>query len=161
MDSGSPAKKSLPSDKKVMIFDDDDGIVQMVRATFEAEGFQVRTGRDGTNILKKALDYRPDLIICDLMMPGGGGYEVLRSLQSEEFTRKTPVLMITGYALDDSTKTMMKQEPNLAAFFEKPVRAEKLINKAHELLNTMSLKEQMQQNQKMDFGDFGTGGGFV
>jgi CheY-like chemotaxis protein len=154
-----PDKKLDPTDKKIMVFDDDESIVQMIRATLEAEGFQVRTGRDGTDILKKAVSYDPDLIICDLMMPGGGGYEVLRALQGDDITRKIPVLMITGYSLDTSTKTMMQQEPNLVGYYEKPLRPEKLVTKVHQILNTMTLSEKMQQNRKIGFEDLGEEGG--
>src|SRR5262245_7509536 len=108
-----------------MVLDDDDSILQMIRMTLETEGFQVRTGRDAVDVLKKAVEYRPDLIICDLMMPGGGGYELIRSLQSDDLTRKTPILMVTGYSMDASTKAMIQQEPNLAGYFEKPIRGER------------------------------------
>jgi CheY-like chemotaxis protein len=143
-----PPAKQLPSEKKIMVFDDDDAILQMMKVALETEGFQVRTGRDGNNILKKAVEYRPDLIVSDLMMPGGGGYEVVRLLQSDDITRKVPVLMITGYAMDSSTKAMIQQEPNMAGFFEKPVRPERLMKKIHEILNTKSLQEQMEERNK-------------
>jgi len=139
--------KALPSTKKIMVFDDDDAILQLLKYSFESEGFQVRTGRDGSNILKKAVEYRPDLIVSDLMMPGGGGYEVLRLLQSDDLTRKIPVIMVTGFSMDSSTKTMIQQEPNLAGFFEKPLRQERLIQKTHQLLNTKSMQEQIQERQ--------------
>lgn len=144
---------------KIMLVDDDDSILQMIRASLEGEGFQVRTGRDARNFLKKAVDYKPDLIVTDLMMPGGGGYELLRSLQSDDITRKIPVLLMTGYSMDNSTKTMMQQEPNLAGYFEKPLRPEKLIRKVHEVLNTMSLEEEMmaKRSQQNDMGSFGGG----
>jgi two-component system alkaline phosphatase synthesis response regulator PhoP len=150
-----PPAKGLPSEKKIMVFDDDDAILQMLKFSLEAEGFQVRTGRDGSNILKKAVDYRPDLIISDLMMPGGGGYEVIRLLQSDEITRKTPIVMVTGFSMDPSTKKMIQQEPNLAGFFEKPLRAERLLKKVHEILNTKSLQEQVneQQSKNPDLDD--------
>lgn len=141
----APAGKALPTEKKIMVFDDDDSILQMLKSTFEAEGFQVRTGRDSHNILKKAIDYRPDLIVCDLMMPGGGGYELLRVLQSDDITRKTPIIMMTGYSMDASTKAMIQQESNLVGFFEKPVRGERLLEKIHKTLNTKSIMEQMQE----------------
>src|SRR5688500_3737093 len=84
------------AEKKILVVDDDDGVVQMMRTTLEVEGFQVRTSRDGRDVLKKAVDFQPDLIVTDLMMPGAGGYDVIRNLQSDDLTRKTPVLIVTG-----------------------------------------------------------------
>lgn len=153
--AGSTPPKGLPSDKRVMVVDDDESVLQLLKATFEVEGFQVRVARDGRNLAQKASEYKPDLIVTDLMMPGGGGYEVLRSLQADDVTRKTPVIMITGHVLDDSTKTMIKQEPNLAALLEKPVRPEKLTKEVHRVLNTMTRDEQNQQFKDMDYKGFG------
>ena len=143
-----PAKKASPSEKKIFVVDDDDNILMMIKTTFEVEGFEVRTARDGRNILARAVEFKPDLIITDLMMPGGGGYEVLRVLQSDDVTRKVPVLVITGSRLDKSTQALMRQESNLAGYYEKPVRPETLLKHVHKLLNTMTQTERYQQQQQ-------------
>jgi len=141
------------------VVDDDAEILAMLEMTLGAEGFIVKTGRDGRNILQKALEFQPDLIMADLMMPGGGGYEVLRSLQGDDLTRKTPVLIITGYEMNSSTKDMMKLEPNMAGYMEKPLRPYSLTSRIHEILNTKTpQEEQMEQNQQgppaQDFGKY-------
>ena len=143
-----PANKAKPSDKKILIVDDDDSIIAMLKMAFSIEGFEVSTARDGREILKKANQFKPDLIISDLMMPGGGGYEVLRSLQSDPLTQKVPVFMITGSHMAASTKEMMQQEPNLAGYFEKPVRPETLIRAVHKRLNTLSREEERSLQRK-------------
>jgi len=147
MTDPAPAKKSDPAEKKVLVIDDDEGITQVIRVTLDLEGFQVRVARDGRAILKRALDFMPDLIITDLMMPGGGGYELIRSLQTDNSTRKIPILMITGHHMDDSTKTMIEQEPNIVGFFEKPFRPERLVQKIHHVLNTTSRQERQEKDQ--------------
>ncbi len=144
----SLSSKANPSDKKVLIVDDDEAIVTMMKIAFSVEGFDVATARDGRNILKKALEYSPDLIICDLMMPGDGGYEVLRSLQGDPATMKVPVLIMTGSSMAASTKSVMLQESNLAGYFEKPVRPETLIKETHKLLNTLSSQEARAQKRE-------------
>lgn len=138
-----------------MLVDDDESILQMLRATIEMEGFQVRIARDGRNLVEKAIEYTPHLIVTDLMMPGGGGYEVLRALQGGETTRKTPVIMITGHVLDDSTKSLMRQEPNLVCLLEKPIRPERILREIHRVLNTMTSEEQRQKLRDIEFKGFG------
>lgn len=144
----SPSKpKTVASEKRIIIIDDDESIVHLMKATLESEGFQVRTGRDGRDIVKKALEFRADLIVSDLMMPGAGGYDVIRLLQSDGVTRKIPVVLMTGFHADASTKNMMKQESNLAAYLEKPLRPEKLAAEVHRILNTISVRDS-QKPQK-------------
>lgn len=144
----TPAKKSSPAEKKVLVVDDDDNILMLMKTTLEIEGFQARTGRDGRNILQAALQYKPDLILTDLMMPGGGGYELLRSLQSDPVTRKIPVIIMTGSHLDKTTQALMRQESNLAGYYEKPVRPDVLMKHVHKLLNTLSRDEERKQFTK-------------
>jgi CheY-like chemotaxis protein len=143
-----PAKKEKSSDKKIFVVDDDESVVSMMKTALEIEGFQVRTARDGRSMLKKLPEFMPDLIISDLMMPGGGGYEVLRSLQTDPETSKIPVFLVTGSSMAESTKTMMKQESNLAEYFEKPLRAETLLRKVHKRLNTVSPSQAREGESK-------------
>lgn len=144
----NPPKKSDPRFKRILVVDDDEHILQMIKTTLEMEGFAVQTGRDGKSILRKAQEFKPDLVVTDLMMPGGGGYELLRSLQMDEATRKTPVLVITGRNLDDSTKNVMCQEPNVVDILEKPLRPLDLTIRIHAVLNTMSSDEKMMEERK-------------
>lgn len=148
------AKKNNPSDKKIYVVDDDELVLSLLKVALEAEGFQVRTGRDGRNMLKKAQEFKPDLIVSDLMMPGGGGYEVLRSLQSDSETSHTPVLIITGSNMASSTKGMLQQESNLAGYLEKPIRPETLLRHVHKILNTISASEiRAQRPNPVNFDD--------
>ena len=150
------SQKFKPSDKKVLIIDDEESILQLLKSAFEVEGFQVKIGRDGRNIQKVSLEFQPDLIVSDLMMPGVGGYDVLRSLQGDPLTAKIPVIMMTGSQMNDSTKSVMQQEPNLVAYLEKPFRPETIIKKAHKVLNTMSaadVRANQSKDPPVDFND--------
>jgi CheY-like chemotaxis protein len=140
--------KEDPFDKRILVFDDDDAIRHMIQATLEAEGFQVKTGRDGRNVLQTAQQFRPNLVISDMMMPNGGGFELLRALQTDPDIRHVPVLLISGHAFDESTRAMCKQESNVIGFFVKPLRPAQFIAKIHELLNTRSKDEKMLDERK-------------
>ncbi len=156
MAESNPSKKALPSTKKVLVVDDDESIVTLFKTALELEGFQVKTGRDGRGILARALEYKPDLIVSDLMMPAGGGYELIRALQIDSVTRKIPIVLVTGSHLDASTKEMMKMESNLVLYLEKPVRPDALIAKVHGILKTLSVDEQRKDANKdfpVNFGD--------
>lgn len=79
--------------KTILIVDDEERLVSLVRAYLEQEGFQVVTARDGREALFVARQARPDLVILDLMMPEMDGYEFLRLHRQEQ---NTPIIVLTA-----------------------------------------------------------------
>ncbi len=114
----------------------------------------VKTARDGRFVQKAAGPLTPHLIVVDLMMPGGGGYELIRTLQSNPATNKTPVLIITGATLDHSTRSMLEREPNVKGFIEKPLHPYSFLNKVHAILNTQSKEEKMMEERAREMKKF-------
>jgi CheY-like chemotaxis protein len=99
------------------------------------EGFQVITAFNGIDANQKLAQRDPDLIITDLMMPGQGGYEFLRSLQGSTNGR-IPIFVVTGSALDSSTVAMIRQEANVVEFVSKPINIVKFLGDLHKYLKT-------------------------
>jgi DNA-binding response OmpR family regulator len=79
--------------KTILVVDDEERLVSLVRAYLLQEGFQVVTARDGREALFVAREARPDLIILDLMMPELGGHEFMR-LHRREWD--TPIILLTA-----------------------------------------------------------------
>ena len=69
------------------------------------------------------------------MLPKFGGFEILRELQNDE-TVNIPIVIITGRYTDRSTSEMIKQEPNVKDFVEKPVKPQALAAIVHKILKT-------------------------
>jgi len=126
---------SRPADKLVLIVDDDDSVRDLIEFIVRKEGFRIEKAADGEEALAKARATNPDLILLDLMLPKFGGFEILRELQSDE-TGSIPIVIITGRYTDHSTSDMIKQEPNVRDFLEKPVRPQVLTALIHKLLKT-------------------------
>jgi len=126
---------SDPSQKTIFIVDDDDGVRELLELVVKKEGFKVETASDGKTALSKAKDINPDLIILDLMLPGYGGFEILREFQMYE-TAKIPIIIITGRYMDRTTQEMIKMEPNVIDFIEKPIKNQLLISLIHKTLKT-------------------------
>ncbi|MFQ5847934.1 MAG: response regulator transcription factor [Candidatus Methylomirabilales bacterium] len=80
---------------KVLVVDDEQDIVDLVRYHLEREGYQVVGCRDGKSALELASRDSPDLVILDLLMPGVDGLEVCRRLRR---TSTIPILMLTAKA---------------------------------------------------------------
>ncbi len=105
----------------VLIIDDEPNIRRMVGALLEAEGFEVRDASDGQGGLARALEWEPDLVLLDLMMPGTlDGMATLEQLR-ERFP-ELPVVMMSGRAgLADAVKATRLGAVN---FLEKPLTPE-------------------------------------
>jgi len=79
--------------KKILIVEDDPGILLSLKDEFESEGYTVSIAEDGEKGLEIAKQQRPDLIILDIMLPVIDGYEVCKRLRMEGDT--TPIIMLT------------------------------------------------------------------
>lgn len=80
--------------KKVLIVEDDPGILVSLKDEFESYGCAVFSAEDGGKGLTLAREKKPDLIILDLMLPVMDGYDVCRKLRNEG--NKTPIIMLTA-----------------------------------------------------------------
>lgn len=83
--------------KRVLYVDDDVDIRDIAELALElASGLEVRTSGSGTQALADAIDWVPDIILLDVMMPQMDGPETLRRLRADERTRSIPVVFITA-----------------------------------------------------------------
>ena len=80
--------------KRILIVEDDVNLLAIVRENLVFEGFEVDFVRDGGAALAKVHDFRPDLVVLDVMLPGISGFEVASRLRSDH--NYVPVLMLTA-----------------------------------------------------------------
>jgi DNA-binding response OmpR family regulator len=88
--------------KTVMVVDDEERLVSLVKTYLVQEGFRVVTAPNGREALFLARDEKPDLVVLDLMMPEMDGYEFLRLHRKE---RETPIILLTA-KVEDSDKIL-------------------------------------------------------
>ena len=86
--------------RKVLVVDDDPGIIEALQRILRVEGFEVLTACDGETAIDQVLASDPDLVVLDLKLPGISGYEVLRRLKSGDNSKSTPIVVMTGSDLD-------------------------------------------------------------
>ncbi len=82
--------------KKALVIDDDEDVNELMCVMLENAGFQTTAAYNGDEGLKKALDFSPDVILLDIMMPGLDGIGVCRVLRSMEETKNIPIIMVTA-----------------------------------------------------------------
>jgi two-component system alkaline phosphatase synthesis response regulator PhoP len=89
--------------QRILVVDDDQDIVRLVRAYLEKAGYQVYTANDGqtaTAILRRD---RPDLVVLDLMLPDEDGWDITRRVRADATLCDTPIIMLTA-RIDDTDK---------------------------------------------------------
>src|SRR5688500_4886453 len=90
--------------KKILLVEDDDGLAEVYIIRLETEGFEVKRVPNGEEALAAALNYKPDLILLDVMMPKVSGFDVLDILRNTPDTTNTKVIMLTALSQDADRK---------------------------------------------------------
>jgi DNA-binding response OmpR family regulator len=89
--------------KKILIIDDEKEFCRIVKQNLEMKGdYRVDVATDGKSGIDTALRSKPDLILLDIIMPGMGGFDVLRELKSKKETTSIPVIMLTAVGSEEA-----------------------------------------------------------
>jgi two-component system response regulator AdeR len=124
-----------PAEKLVLLVDDDESLLDLMDHVVKKEGFRTDRAADGMEAIRKVEALGPDLIVLDFMLPGMGGFEVVRKLQ-ELGHGATPIVIVTGRQMDRQSVEMVRQESNVKEFLEKPVRPAIMASHLHRILRT-------------------------
>lgn len=81
---------------KILIADDEEILRELLKETLTKEGYNVITASDGKELIKLALEDKPDLIITDIQMPNISGDTVIAMIEEYEDLSQIPVIIITG-----------------------------------------------------------------
>ena len=118
--------------KKVIVIEDNETNLYLIRTILQKLGHQVIEARDGFTGVDLAQAEIPDLILMDIQLPGLDGYEATRKLRALEATKKIPIIAITSYAMvGDREKTLAA---GCTAYIEKPIDPESFIEVLREYL---------------------------
>ncbi|MDO8551488.1 MAG: response regulator transcription factor [bacterium] len=83
--------------KKILIVDDDEAIVEALKLTTEMEGYRVKTASKAEEVFPMVCEFCPDLVILDILLDGEDGRIVCQSLKSNLQTQNIPVIMISAH----------------------------------------------------------------
>jgi two-component system alkaline phosphatase synthesis response regulator PhoP len=115
--------------KKVLLIDDDIDSLRLNRIVFVKAGAQVITANDGLDGISKLHSHRPDLVILDVMMPGGSGYEVCKQIRK---ISNIPVIMLT--ALGQEQNELDGLDAGADDYLSKPYSPEILLARARSVI---------------------------
>jgi DNA-binding NtrC family response regulator len=102
--------------RKILIVDDERSVAQSIALALAGDAVEIETVLSGEDALIRTAAVKYDLVICDLMMPGLSGLDLLKSLR--EYRPQTPVLMITGYPTVKTAEESLKM--GAVAYITKP-----------------------------------------
>ncbi len=119
--------------KKILIVDDQKEIRELVEVTLRLEDYKIFQAKNGDEAIKLARAEKPDLVIMDVMMPGGiDGLEATRVLKNDPETKGCQIIMLTGKGKQDDQEKGFKA--GVDDYFSKPFSPLELIKKVEEVL---------------------------
>jgi len=118
--------------QKILVADDNEIMVKILRNILESENYHVITAEDGLEALRLALQERPDLVVTDLLMPEMDGITLIKKLKSQLITRYIPIMMLT--AKDEVDSEVRGIDAGADDYLTKPVNPKRLLARVSRLL---------------------------
>ena len=134
------------SKQKILVIDDEPGIINLVTAYLRPEGYEVYTAMDGTAGLQAARAYKPDLIVLDIMLPGIDGVELLSRLR-----RESDVYVILLTAKTDETDKIVGLSVGADDYVTKPFSPRELVARIKAALRRLQSSVGPADGQVLNF----------
>lgn len=137
----------IPDKEKaiVLLIDDNSDICAYVRSILSND-YNVLVATCGEEGIKKAIQYLPDIIISDIMMPGGiGGFEVCRRLKATDVTKDIPIIILTAWSMDE--QRIKGYESGADAYLSKPFNADVIKIRIKMLIEKQKTINKLLENE--------------
>jgi len=114
--------------KKIMTVDDEENLIELVKAILETEGYEVIAASNGKECLEKLKTDKPDLILLDMMMPGMSGRETCEMIRKNPKTKNLKVAFVTVARFSEVGKDILKKL-NAVDYITKPFDNKDLVKR--------------------------------
>ena len=111
--------------KKVLIIEDNENNLYMMRFILQKLGHAILEARDGAAGVELAVRERPDLILMDIQLPVLDGYAATRKIREDDRLKSVPIIAVTSYAMVGDREKALKA--GCTAYIEKPIQPESFI----------------------------------
>ena len=135
------------TDRRILIVDDEPRNIRLLELILSDQGYLIESAQDGQEALDKVAEFRPDLVLLDIMMPGMDGFEVCRRLRREHRAGALPVVMVT--ALEDQESRVRGLEVGANDFLTKPVDRSELMVRVRNLLQVRAFHDFMARHNEI------------
>jgi len=130
--------------KKILVVDDDPGVVELLKDVLTAQDFRVISARDGDEAIKKVREENPDFVVLDVVLPGLSGFEVCRILKQDSITHSIPIMMLSGKAMETGDK-ITGFEAGADDYLTKPFETKELVARINAVLRRYELSEGVEE----------------
>lgn len=125
---------------KILIIEDEDAIRENIAEMLNVYGYWVETAANGRDGISQALIFKPDLILCDIMMPQMDGYQVLEALRNSGTHANTPFIFLTSMATPTDIRKGMLQGAD--DYMTKPFKFPELVEAIEGRLNREKIRKE-------------------
>lgn len=133
--------------KKVLVVDDEPGIVSAIAYALRREGYEVDTAGDGEEALQKVLAFRPNVLVLDVMMPKMSGYDVCRKLEERE---DIGIILLT--VKNDIVDKIVGLELGADDYMTKPFEIRELLARVKALLRRLEKNTAEVKSEVIEYG---------
>jgi len=133
--------------RKILVVDDDWLNRELIEVYLKDAGYECLLANNGDRALEIAQSNPPDLVLCDVQMPGMSGYEVCRHLKSNPLTQFVPVVMVT--AMEGDEEKIQAVEAGADDFVSKPFNSILLLTRVKSLLRIKSLHDDVEERNAL------------
>jgi two-component system response regulator VicR len=120
--------------KKVIYFEDDTDMVELVRLILGREGYQIQGVAEGQAGIIAVQQSSPDIVLLDLMLPDMDGWEIYRQLKRDESTASIPVIVITAKA-QSVDKVLGLEIAKVDDYISKPFSPQELVDRVKKVVS--------------------------
>jgi CheY-like chemotaxis protein len=118
--------------QQILIVDDEADFIELVKFRLSDLSCDFLVANDGVQALSQARQYKPDLILLDILLPDMDGLSVCEILKRQPATKKIPIIFMSALSSDVTKRTAAMQAED---FFTKPLDLERLVNRVRDLLS--------------------------
>lgn len=141
----------MESKARILIVEDEPDIVEFLEYNLEKEGYQLEKAYDGEQGYERAINFKPDLILMDIMMPKMDGIELCEKLRSEEDFKNTIIAFLT--ARSETFTQISALDTGGDDFINKPIKPNVLKSRVRALLRRHPKFSKQTGKQVLNFGD--------
>lgn len=133
-DNGIPTDALESGKRKVLIVDDDEELVELMVDVFARDGrFDIKSANNGFDAGMQVREFRPDLVVLDVMLPDINGKEVCQRVRSDDTLESVKIICISGMIEQDKVADI--RAAGADDFMQKPFSVEKLLDRCCDMLD--------------------------